>query len=994
MGDSEGKSIAAKNRVTDSESTDTLCFMEAQFPVSKLSKESYTERKSVAGQTLTALGKWWGRKPLVLCRAIILGLLLPATSDPTRDRDVFLRLMTMDDDGTLRRKSKSISEVDLFRRLGPPDRARSFTPDSKEGDARLKNDLTRDERIELQRRVFLSMPYDERLEYCVRPEQIDGPSADSWRVINKSLGTSASSISELVTTLGRGRFGGIPRIGDSFCGGGSVPFEAARIGCAAYGSDLNPVAALLTWAGLNIIGAGHDAAQKAREDQRRTLDAVDRQVTDWGIEHREPDAKTGRRWRADAYLYCVEVTCPECGWRIPLAPSWVIAEKTRVVAKLIPDDQRRRFEFDILENASDGEMGTAKNGSVGDSELICPHCLAEQPAKARTPIRVIRGDGRGTFGQSKSLLRGWGIDDVAPRDGDVFGERLYCIRWVDRWTDEKGKDRSHRYYRAPTSQDLAREQNVLALLKNSFGDWQKRGYIPSRRIEPGNETTRLGRERGWTHWHHLFTPRQLLINGLFATQATSVPNILLLGRMINANSRLSRWKPSNGGGIGGGVDVFSNQALNTLYNFSCRPVTVLGTLLFTGQGEDEFSISANVQACDARDVRVSADIWITDPPYADAVNYDELSEYFLAWYEGVLPTLFPNWHTDSKRALAVRGSDGGFRKSMVECYRVLVERMPDNGWQVVMFTHQDASVWADLTLILWAAGLRVAAAWCIATETPSSQREGNYVQGTVLLVLRKQKSQETVFLDEVYPQVETEVRSQLDSMLSLEDMNDRNFSDTDYQLAAYAAALRVLTSKRIEDIDVSHELTRTRAQGEMSPVEMVIRNAVAIACDHLVPRGIIKYLWKSLSPPEKFFLKGLEMESHGESRIGVYQELARGFGIQEYKSMLADTKANQSRLKTASEFGRKDLRGDGFAGTVLRQVLFGVFATAETDSPREAITWFMDEIADYASNRVRVIEVLEFVGNLRKDSSMVHWHKDAEAAAILAGALRNRQDNV
>ena len=44
---------------------------------------------------------------------------------------------------------------------------------------------------------------------------------------------------------------------------------------------------------------------------------------------------------------------------------------------------------------------------------------------------------------------------------------------------------------------------------------------------------------------------------------------------------------------------------------------------------------------------------------------------------------------------------------MVDCYRNLAGHMPDDGLQVVMFTHQDASIWADLTLILWAAGLRV-----------------------------------------------------------------------------------------------------------------------------------------------------------------------------------------------------------------------------------------------------------------------------------------------
>src|SRR6476660_937072 len=87
---------------------------------------------------------------------------------------------------------------------------------------------------------------------------------------------------------------------------------------------------------------------------------------------------------------------------------------------------------------------------------------------------------------------------------------------------------------------------------------------------------------------------------------------------------------------------------------------------------------------------------------------------------------------NSKRALAVRGTDEGFRRNMVDCYRNLASHMPANGVQVVMFTHQDANVWADLALILWASGLRVTAAWCIATETDSVRKEGNYVQGTVL----------------------------------------------------------------------------------------------------------------------------------------------------------------------------------------------------------------------------------------------------------------------
>ncbi len=973
------------------------CFLETQFPVSKMSKESYTERKAVAGQTLTGLGKWWGRKPLVLCRATILGALLPATENPEKDREVFLRLMTMDEDGLLQRKSKTIPPKELFIRLAPSERNRYFEPGSTIEKPQLKR-ISKDQKLELQKRVFLSLSYDERLDYCARPEQIDGPSVESWKVINRHLGTDASTLAELVVALGKKRFGRIPRVGDAFCGGGSIPFEAARLGCESYGSDLNPAAALLSWAALNIIGAGKEVSEEVQKVQREAFESVDRQITEWGIEHREPDQKSKRRWRADAYLYCTETKCPECGWQIPLAPSWVIAEKTNVIARLTPDAHAKRFDFQIIEGVTDGESEMAENGTVRDSELVCPN----SECKKRTPIKAIRGDGRGDFGDSKSLLRGWEINDVVPRADDIFGERLYCVRWIDTWkeTDQSGEARLcfKRHYLAPTAADFKREQKVLDLLLERFSDWQAKGFIPSRRIESGVKTDEPIRTRGWTHWHHLFNPRQLLELGLLNEFAVicsgheGVGLLLFVGRLANWNSKLCRWQTGQGGGIGGGKDTFSNQALNTLLNYSVRGV--LGIRSARVDIDHEDFLPGVVVVADARSIDQGCDIWITDPPYADAICYEEISEFFLAWYDKRLRRLFPAWYSDSRRALAVKGEGESFVRAMVDCYKNLAVHMSESGIHIVMFTHQNAAVWADLTLILWAAGLKVTAAWCIATETGPATGEGNYVQGTVILVLRKQGTKESAFMDEVYQDVETEVRQQLDKMRDLDDAKDPNFGDTDYQLAAYAAALRVLTSKQIEDIDINYELAKSRNQGETSPVEKLIERAVTIACDHLVPRGIDTHLWKSLGPLERFYLKGVELESHGEKRNGVYQELARGFGVADYRVLLASTKANETRLKTASEFGRREMGETGFGPTLARHVLFAAFKTAETDSTKEAITWLTTEVKDYASCRSRIIDILEFLGAMRQNASLPHWKRDADAAAILAGALRNRLDNV
>ena len=561
--------------------------------------------------------------------------------------------------------------------------------------------------------------------------------------------------------------------------------------------------------------------------------------------------------------------------------------------------------------------------------------------------------------------------------------------------DNEGKEQTLRFYRAPDEHDAEREQKVYELLMERFVDWQAKGYIPSKMIESGYNTDQPIRERGWTHWHHLFNPRQLLLLGTLQeensrqvqTQTEAAAMLLGISRCADYNARLSRWHPRSIGDKS--EQTFSNQALNTLLNYATRSFWSLEPAFFLDLTASIVAgKSADILGADARAVRQICDIWLTDPPYADAINYHELSEFFLAWYDKHLIKLFPEWYGDSKRALAITGTDEGFRKGMVDCYKNMAAHMPDNGMQVVMFTHQDARVWADLALILWAAGLRVSAAWCIATETESAMKEGNYVQGTVLLVLRKRTSEETAFMDEIYALVEGEVKAQLKSMLTLEDEEDPNFGDADYQLAAYAAALRVLTRyKSIEDVDIAYELTRVRKKDAVSPIETVIADAVRIASDFLVPRGFDDFVWKLLTPMERLYLKGLEVESHGEFRSGVYQEFARGFGAGEYKSIMATWKANQTRLKTATEFGAKELGDTGFGASLVRNALFAVRETVRTDEVQAGRNWLKNEVADYWNQRKSLIGIMNYFATMA--FKMEHWKVDADAARLLAGALEN-----
>ncbi len=825
-------------------------FIETQFPIAPLSAESYKERKANLGQTLTRLGKWWGRKPLVLVRASVLGLLMPASDDPKKDREIFLKLMTMDPDGLWRRRKGKINDTDILKRAPEYKETWRVTPKDERDELREEvwENLSDEDRAALEenrkfkytREEFDALPYEERLAECVRPEEIDGPDIDAWADINAHLGTSANCLPEFIEQLGERRFGHRPRVGDCFCGGGSIPFEASRIGCDVFASDLNPVAGLLTWASLNLIGGGRDTQQRVREAQERAFAKAKLQVEEWGIERNE------QGWRAEAFLYCVETKPPGCDYFIPLAPSWIIGERSKVIAKLSRDASSERLAIDIITDPSPEQWRLAKVGTLNNSRIWDP--LDSTRSWAIEELRGPEG------------LRQWTKDDLVPRIDDVFQERLYCVRWA--------KPDGTKVYAAPTPADFAREAKVLELLQAVFAEWSERGQVPAAEIPSGAETDRLPRERGWTHWHHLFTPRQLLLNGLLSDflrddeLSVRVAQLLASGKVADWNSRLSAWMQHKGNEKGN--QVFTNLALNPLANYSTRPLEKLDTswLLSGSKPWEQLHGTSHVRVEDARDIQDAVDFWMTDPPYADAVNYHELGNFFLSWYEHRLRNVFPNWHTDARQALAVRGSGDDFKRSMVEVYSNLARHMPDNGLQLVMFTHQNPAVWADLGMILWAAGLRVTAAWTVATETPAGGiKKGNYVQGTVLLVLRKRLSEEHGFLDEVYPMVEDEVRRQIDSMRALDEGGEPNFGDTDYQLAAYAAALRVLTQfQTLDGQDIGHELFRVQEGGgrgrnaEKSRFEQVIDRGIEIACDYLIPRGLDN-VWRGLSPDERLYLR-------------------------------------------------------------------------------------------------------------------------------------------
>ena len=952
-----------------------MSFIEKQFPVSKVSKESYKERKANNGQTLTGLGKWWGRKPLILVRAAILGCLMPCSDNPKADMDIFLKIMSMDNDGLIDRKQKSISSKDLYEIAQGSKHFRQYLNDWFEIDGAKVKIRSGQDKNDIETRLFKTLGYDDKLKFCVRPEQLEVLRRDSWNAINHHLGTSAKTLNELVEQLSIQRYGRLITVGDCFSGGGSIPFEAARMGAKAYGSDLNPIAGLLTWANINILGASEQELYEIKTFQKTVFDAVDKEISLLGIEHNENND------RAASYLYCVEANCPECGMKVPLSPSWVIGKGTRTVAVLSKNGNR--YDIDVKMNATNNELKTAAEGTVTSKGMCCPNCHKV------TPFSILRGD-RSLNGNTVYGLRQWEKAEFDFRHDDIYSERLYAIKYET----PDGK----RYYRAPNERDLANEAKVKNIVSKNIDIWQKQGLIPNMAIESGYNTDQITRERGWTHWNHLFNPRQLLTISRFSkvvldnsSDFLGIVGILGLNRLCDFNARLSVYH--SGQGVEKTVNVFMNQSFNTLFNYGCSGLISLHSCWNFSINAYLVNRKAEINLLDARDISKKCDFWITDPPYADAVNYHELSEFFLAWDRSILQKTFPEWYTDSKRILAVRG-DEHFSQTMIEIYSNLTKHMQDDGIQVVMFTHSNPAVWAQLALIMWKSGLRVTAAWNIATETESGGlKDGNYVKGTVLLVMRKQTGNDMAFLDEISADIRAEVRRQIASMLELENKEEPNFSDPDFVLAAYAASLKVLTSyKTIEDLDLDYELNLAINNPTQSNIVKIIEGAKKIAYDCVIPLDFESFLWKDLTNAEKFYIKGLESEKHSNYQISTYQEFARGFNIGGYGQLMASEKANTARLKTPVEMAARTINEvPDFENSLLRSVFMGIYTgIKEDENPSRALGYIKNELPNYWDKRDMIKQLLSFIKDTKDIDNMTpHWEQSATMADLLHSLVTN-----
>ena len=696
--------------------------IEVDLPIKQISEHARRE-KSIRHGHISTMHLWWARRPLAACRAVICAALWP---DPA---DIFCPQSFRDG------ASRVINEF-AHRAATDKELAEKCSPQTWEKWQKLASSGGLDSTLEAHWNV---------LRFALLDFVADFSNWDN-SAVGQYLETCRALTGLAHEALG-GAQGTRPLVADPFAGGGSIPLEALRVGADAFASDLNPVAVLLNKALLEYIPThGQRLADEIRNWGMSLRKEAEKEVE--SFYPKEPDGAT-----PIAYLWARTIVCegPGCGAEVPLIRSLWVKEGTAPVAlKLIPRPNEKMVHVEIIENvkSADVKAGTVRRGSA-----TCPCCGYTTPAD-RTRAQFLN------------------------RKGGTTDARLLAV--VTTRPNVKG-----RFYRAATDRDLAGVKAAAQRFEET-----KDSYENGERIFPDAPLPYLRsifniNLLGVTQWQQLFTPRQLLVIASLIRNLGRIDKrlresvesnlcdaiVTFLGfaidRQADYGSSLCRWVPT-GEFIG---NTFGRQALGIIWDFA--ETNPFGN----ASGNFEGAISwiaavcervaqANLPAGHVERASAtqhplpddSADAFITDPPYYDAVPYADLSDFFYVWLKRSLGKIHPIILADdlSPKTLEVvqlaernpiyaYKTKENFEKLMREALTEGRRIVKPGGIGVVVFAHKTTAAWETMLQAVMDAGWIIVASWAIDTEMGARLRARNSatLSSSVHLVCRPRETANT-----------------------------------------------------------------------------------------------------------------------------------------------------------------------------------------------------------------------------------------------------------
>lgn len=609
---------------------------------------------------------------------------------------------------------------------------------------------------------------------------------------------------------------GAPRVLDPFSGGAAIPLEAARLGCAAFASDLNPVAHVVEYATLKApqLLFRNAASLPINSRRKKTLpgdppEALVKEFFDecakWVADRAAqklaplyPRALAGKP-RAIGFIWSRVMACsnPACRQDVPLVRSWLLAHRGREVWYIKPNfgESSEDSSFAVENATSAPSFGPTIDGA----NLSCPFCNEITAAKdVREYARTV-------------------------------GFRYRMLAAI-----EQEKPRGRKHYRSVTADEVRHAvDNAAALLRTLEEMPPYPNGTPVVINEPMPPRGTLGfrvNNYGMLSWRDLYLPRQLCAVTCFAEAVAALADaddspvasasddvrtsisVLMscaLAKMAVYNTSTCRWQAGTASKRGEfPVDTFGGgQKLSMTWDFiETAPLGFGSGSWESSVGNVWSSIEPLLRLEPAAEVRAGSadnlpfpdryfDAVVTDPPYYDAVPYSDLSDFFYGIHRRALRSVFPDHFSGNvtpKRREIVENKghqkDRDFFESrLAVAFSEIARVLKDDGPAVIVFAHKDTRAWETLIRALLSAGLVVSASWPVETERPGRLRANDSaaLASSVFIACHKRRHGGDGFVDDVEPALKERLHERLDYFWS------QGIRGADFFMSAIGPAVEV-----------------------------------------------------------------------------------------------------------------------------------------------------------------------------------------------------------
>ena len=565
----------------------------------------------------------------------------------------------------------------------------------------------------------------------------------------------------------RGRlneFGTLPTVWDAFAGFGGIPIAAGKLGLKAIANDLNPVAAMLTRAAVDIPArfssmrpvhpgpAGrvvYSGAEGLAEDVRFYGDWLENQALKRlaGIYPQTVDGKIPFAW-----LWVRTVKCPNpaCSCRIPLGSSYVLskAKNSQYWAEPVVEDSRIHFE--IHDGCCPADKESNKIGNNG-ARFCCPVCgeiTTDEYIKKMGAAHELGREMMAVVTNTGGVRSFHMPDEIQKTTADVkIPENTPpgAIPANAHWFSPPG-------FGITEYADLFTPRQMLML--STFSDLvrEAQDMAASAALAAGMSESGGSLETGG--------------NGALAYgQAVGIYLAFVVDKMADYNSSMCSWRTSSGNIR----STFGRQAIPMVWtfaegnpfssvsgNFKAMLKSVVESVERLG-----FGVPASVTQDNAMTMEHPQNVMVcTELPYYRDIGYADLSDFFYIWLRRSLKETYPQMFipmvTSKEELSTVSTYYGASKEDAEEKYRtdmrIVCEKLYQcsrEDYPALLFysfrkndlesmwnggTGKNESAWEFMLESLFDAGFTISSVWPMRSEPISEKADST----RILIVARKE----------------------------------------------------------------------------------------------------------------------------------------------------------------------------------------------------------------------------------------------------------------